>query len=63
MGNRAPKTVVPVDKNVALWCPFCDWHLTDSFSSRRHLGAHIGSCHRGEVAFPLGTEPPDLEKD
>jgi hypothetical protein len=40
-----------------LWCPLCDWHVTDSMASRRRLGVHLGNYHYEDVAYPLGVEP------
>lgn len=54
---KEPKKREPVDSFNNLWCPLCDWHVTDSMASRRRLGVHLGNYHYPEVAFPQGTEP------
>lgn len=51
----------PPDGDKIVWCPLCDWHLPDSFSTRRRLGEHVSDEHYDEIVFPKGTEPPDLE--
>ena len=40
-----------------LWCPFCDWHVSDSMASRRRLGVHLSNYHYEDVAYLVGTEP------
>lgn len=51
------KKRVPVNTLDNIWCPLCDWHVSDSMASRRRLGVHLSNYHHHEVAFPVGTEP------
>lgn len=63
-GNfKGGKTRQPVNTAHDIWCPFCDWHVSDSMASRRRLGVHVGNFHYADVAFPVGEEPEDLEED
>jgi len=57
-GNfKQAKKRVPVDTANNLWCPMCDWHVSDSMASRRRLGVHICNYHYEEVAYLVGEEP------
>lgn len=60
-GFKQPKKRTPVDSLNNLWCPMCDWHVSDSMASRRRLGVHLANHHYKDVAFPVGTEPEMLE--
>lgn len=51
------KCRVSVDTANNIWCPMCDWHVSDSMASRRRLGVHLCNYHYDDVAFPVGTEP------
>ena len=62
MGYKKAPTRNPPNGLKIVWCPLCDWHLADSFSSRRRLGEHVSDEHYDEIVFPAGIEPPDLEK-
>lgn len=67
MGNKSftqnTKNVTTPDAKKNLWCPFCVWKQSDSYSSRKRLGTHIGNCHPNEVVFLKGTLPPGLEEE
>lgn len=56
-----PRRAKEPDGSMDIYCPYCDWHLVDSFSSRRRMGSHIANDHYGEIAVPHGTEPANLE--
>jgi hypothetical protein len=56
-----PKVTVPPNPKKVLWCPFCDWRHSDSFTGRRRLGNHCADAHYKDVAFNQGEEPPDLD--
>lgn len=56
-GFKDTKKRVPVNTGNCLWCPLCDWHVTDSMASRRRLGVHLGNYHYDDVAYAVGTEP------
>ena len=56
-GYKEAKKRVPVTLGNNLWCPLCDWHVTDSMASRRRLGVHLGNYHYDEIAYPVGTQP------
>lgn len=56
-GFKQPKKRVSVDNLNNLWCPLCDWHVSDSMASRRRLGVHLGNYHYDEIAYEVGTEP------
>lgn len=47
-----------VDTANNLWCPFCDWHVSDSMASRRRMGVHLANYHYADIAYAVGTEPP-----
>lgn len=51
------KKRVMVDTGNNIWCPICDWHVSDSMASRRRLGVHLCNYHYEDVAYPVGTEP------
>lgn len=51
------KKRTPVDTFYNLWCPICDWHVSDSMASRRRLGVHLSNYHYDEIAYAVGTEP------
>ena len=60
--KRSQSRREPIPATV-VWCPCCDWHQTDSWSSRRRMGEHVADEHYDEVVFPAGEIPDDLEDD
>jgi hypothetical protein len=54
---KPSKKRVFVNTGNCLWCPFCDWHASDSMASRRRMGVHLANYHYEELAFPVGEEP------
>lgn len=57
------KTRTFVDTSKNIWCPYCDWRVSDSMASRRRLGVHVANYHYDEIAYPVGVEPDNLEKE
>lgn len=49
----------PIQADTNVWCPLCDWHATDSMTTRRKLGLHIINCHPSEVLFSVHLPHPD----
>lgn len=56
-----PKKLIEADNKKDIWCPFCDWHMSDNYTNRRRIGIHLVNEHYDDVAYVKGEQPEPID--